>query len=189
MLELTEGIVLKSIKYGDTSLIVTVFTEKLGLQTYLIKGVRTGKSGNMKSNLLFSSSILEMVVYKNPHKNLQTVKEFRTAYFYQHLSEHIIKNGIAVFAMEVLLQLLISDDIQYEIYEFSRNFLIDLDKLEQQQLANMPIFFLIQIGELIGYKISGDFSINTPYLDLGEGKFSETAAQFPPYIDSSISQK
>ena len=37
----TNGIVLKAIKYGETSLIINIYTELCGLQTVIVKGVRT----------------------------------------------------------------------------------------------------------------------------------------------------
>src|SRR5438309_1134928 len=40
MIQKTKGIVLRSIKYGETSLIVSVLTELFGLQSYLVKGFR-----------------------------------------------------------------------------------------------------------------------------------------------------
>jgi DNA repair protein RecO (recombination protein O) len=39
----TRGIVLNYIKYQDTSIIVRIFTELFGKQSYLVKGVRTAK--------------------------------------------------------------------------------------------------------------------------------------------------
>ena len=41
MLQKTKGMVLRNVKYGETSLIVTIFTEMLGIQSYLVNGVRT----------------------------------------------------------------------------------------------------------------------------------------------------
>ncbi|MFM2327595.1 MAG: repair protein RecO, partial [Bacteroidota bacterium] len=35
----TKGIVLRSIKYGETSLVVTLFTELFGVQTYMVNAV------------------------------------------------------------------------------------------------------------------------------------------------------
>ena len=37
----TNAIVLKTIKYGETSLIINIYTELYGLQTVIVKGVRT----------------------------------------------------------------------------------------------------------------------------------------------------
>jgi hypothetical protein len=39
----TRGIVLKTTDYGESSVIVQVFTEKLGLQSYIINGVKKAK--------------------------------------------------------------------------------------------------------------------------------------------------
>lgn len=183
MLEKTNGLVLKSVKYGETSLIVSIFTEKLGLQNYILKGLRSTKSKNQKAQLFFSGSLLEMVVYQNPQKNLQMIKEYQPMYFYQNLTSHIIKNGIALFAMEVLLQLLISDDPQSDLFQFSVAFLEDLDNAAQENLANFPLFFLIQSGKIAGYQLSGKFTESTPILDLGEGKFSNSEPRYPPYIN------
>lgn len=36
----TKAIILRSIKYGEASLVVTAFTELFGIQTYLVNGVR-----------------------------------------------------------------------------------------------------------------------------------------------------
>lgn len=182
MLAKSNGLVLKSVKYGETSLIVSIFTEKFGLQSYILKGLRSAKTKSQKAQLFFSGSMLEMVAYQNPQKNLQMIKEYQPLYFYQNLTSSILKNGIALFAMEVLLQLLISDDPQEELFLFSINFLKDLDNVDQRHLANFPLYFLIQSGKVSGYHISGEYSSNTPILDLSEGRFTSSEPVFPPYI-------
>jgi DNA repair protein RecO (recombination protein O) len=40
MLHNTKGIVLRVTKYGDTSIILTAYTELFGVQQYMVKGVR-----------------------------------------------------------------------------------------------------------------------------------------------------
>ena len=68
MIHKTKGIVLKSIRYGETSLVVTVFTELFGVQTYMVNGVRTNKKSGSKAALFQPSSILDMEVYHNDQK-------------------------------------------------------------------------------------------------------------------------
>ena len=41
----TKGIVLNSIKYGESSIICRIYTAKLGLQSYLVNGVRKKEGG------------------------------------------------------------------------------------------------------------------------------------------------
>lgn len=183
MLVKTKGIVLRTVKYGETSLIASVFTEEIGLQSYMLKGVRGTKAKSQKAQLFFSASILEMVVYYQPQRNLQMTKEFQPAIFYQTLTESIIKNSIALFAMEVLSQILIEEDEQKELFHFVLHFLQVTDQLEKNQLANLPLYFLIQVGKISGYFLAGTYSEATPYLDLSEGRFSDREAVYPPYIE------
>ena len=50
MLHSTKGIVLRTIKYGDTSIVVAIYTELFGVQSYLVNGVRTEKKSAGKAN-------------------------------------------------------------------------------------------------------------------------------------------
>ena len=80
MLQTTKTIVLRTVKYGETSIITTLYTEAFGLQSYLVNGVRTtSKKGATKSALFQPAALLEVVAYHNEFKNLQRLKEFDAA--------------------------------------------------------------------------------------------------------------
>src|SRR4051812_16525108 len=106
MLYSTRAIVLRSIKYGDTSLISTLFTEKQGVQAYMAQGVRSSKAKNNKAALLQPATLLDIVVYHKPNTNLQRIKEFQFAYLYTSMQEEVVKNSVALFSAELLLRLL-----------------------------------------------------------------------------------
>ena len=90
----TKGIVLRTVKYGETSVIVTIFTELFGIQSYLVNGVRTStKKGSGKASLFQPSAILELVVYHNELKHLNRIKEFRWDYLYRHILTDVRKNA------------------------------------------------------------------------------------------------
>lgn len=183
MLHKTKGIVLRTIRYGETSVICSVFTELLGLQSYMIKGVRTTKSRTSKANLLFSSSMLDMVVYLQPQKNLQLVKEFQAGYIYRNVQENVIKNGVAVFAMEIVMQLLADHDPAPELYTFTEDFLKQLDVRSTQDIANFPLYYLVQAGKLAGYHLAGSYTTDTPYADLHDGRYSSHLPALPPFVE------
>ncbi len=62
----TKGIVLRTVKYGETSMVVTIFTEFFGLLSYMVHGVRTStKKGTGKANLFEPAAIPHLVVYHN----------------------------------------------------------------------------------------------------------------------------
>ena len=88
----TKGIVLRTVKYGETSLIAGIYTELFGMQSYLVQGVRTSnKKGPGKANYFQPGTVLDMVVYHNELKHLQRIKEFKWAWLYQHTHSDIMK--------------------------------------------------------------------------------------------------
>ena len=66
MIHKSRGIVIRSVKYGETSLVVSAYTELFGLQQYLVNGVRTSKRNTtVSASQLQVGNILDMVVYQN----------------------------------------------------------------------------------------------------------------------------
>jgi DNA repair protein RecO (recombination protein O) len=169
MLQNTKGIVLRSVKYGESSLIVTIFTELFGVQSYLAQGVRKAKKNN--AGLLQPTTLLEIETDHKPVKNLQRIRNFNTAFLYQTLQGDVIKNSIAIFSVEVLLKLLPEHAPFPELFELSYDYFLSLDRIGTSDCGNFPISFLINIGELLGYKVKGEYSTQTPYLDLQAGGF------------------
>ena len=92
MIQKTKAIILKTTKYGETSLVVTAFTELFGVQTYMVNGVRSSKQANAKSTYFQPGSMLEMVAYHNEQKTMQRIKEFKFAYLYTQIFSSVIKN-------------------------------------------------------------------------------------------------
>lgn len=181
MWQQTSAIVLRSLKYGETSVITTLFTEKMGVQTYIIKGIR--KTSAKKNNIgLFQPCTLLNTVAPSQIKNIQFLKEYELAYPYMDLQQEIIKNAIALFSVELLYKLLPEHAPQEELFQFCFHYFKELDKKPRASVANYPIFFLFQCGNILGYELKGDYSENTPYLNISDGGFSSIPPQNPPYL-------
>lgn len=181
MVHKTKGIVLRSVKYGETSLVVTVFTELFGLQSYLVNGVRTvPKKGTAKANLFQPSSILELVAYHNEFKNLQRLREFRWAYLYRNILSDIRKNAVALFMIELLQKCLKQPEPNADLFYFIEDALLHLDEASDTVTANYPLFFALHLAVFFGFRISDEYSEANPYLDLEEGSFS---ASQPPHTN------
>src|SRR5579871_6395958 len=98
----TKGIVLRGVKYGETSLIVTLYTELFGIQSYLVNGVRSSsRKGPGKANLFQPAAILDLVVYHNELKNLQRLREFKWGFLYQHIFFDILNTAASLFMVEL----------------------------------------------------------------------------------------
>ena len=182
MLQITNGIVLRSIKYGDTSLICNIFTRQLGVQTYLLQGVRSSKAQN-KAALFQPATLLEIVAYQKPQKNLQRLKEYRAAYLAANMQQEVVKNSIALFSVELLLKLLPEHAPLPELFDFCFDYFVSLDKLPVQAVGNLPLFFASEISKHMGFDLTGHYSTATPHLNLEEGGFSE----HPPREQSNVS--
>ncbi len=188
MLQKTRGIVLRSIKYGETSLICNIFTEEYGLCTYMIKGIRSNQKKNLRSGLFQVSSLLDFVADHKPNRNLQHIREFQAAFIYKSIQEEIIKNSIATFSVELLQRLLPQEELMPELFDFAYRYFISLDNVATSNAANYPLFFIIQCGKHLGYNVLGNYSTQTPYLNSIEGTFSNQPpmAGLPLYDDDII---
>jgi len=168
----TKGIVLRTVKYGETSLIVTMFTELFGLQSYLVNGVRAStKKGSGKANLFQPTAILDMVVYYNELKHLNRIKEFRWSYLYQHIFSDVPKNAVALFMIELLTKCLKQPEANPELYEFCEDAFIHLDESKDAVMANFPLYFALHLPVFFGFRISDHYSTVNSILDLQEGTF------------------
>jgi DNA repair protein RecO (recombination protein O) len=181
MLHPSKGIVLKSVKYGETSLIVSVYTERFGLQSYLVNGVRTSsKKGPGKANMLQPGCLLDMIVYHNELKQLQRIKEFKWSFLYQHIFSDILKNAVALFMVELLLKSIKQPEQNEELFGFIEDAFIHLDKSNERVSANFPLYFALHLASLLGVKLNDNYSASHKVLNLQEGVF-ETDNPFHPY--------
>lgn len=175
----TKGIVLRTVKYGETSVIVTMFTELFGIQSYLVNGVRTSsKKGSGKANLFQPTALLDMVVYHNEQRQLQRIKEFRWSVLYQTIFSDIRKNAVAVFMIELLAKCLKQPEANPELYQFTEDCFMQLDQSEDAVMANFPLFFALHLPVFFGFRVIDNFSDINCYLDMQEGEFVN---QHPPH--------
>ena len=168
----TKGIVLRAVKYGETSLIVTIFTELFGLQSYLVNGVRTStKKGTGKANLFQPTAILDLVVYHNELKHLNRIKEFKWSYLYKHIFSDVPKNAVALFMIELLTKCLKQPEANPELFAFCEDAFMHLDESTDAVMANFPLFFALHLPAFFGFRISDHYSTENSILDMQEGTF------------------
>jgi len=188
MIHSTKGIVLRTVKYGETSLIVTIYTELFGSQSYLVNGVRTSsKKGPGKANLFQPAAILDLVVYHNDLKNLQRIREFKWGHIYQHLFFNVVKNSVALFMVELLQKTLKQPEANPDLFHFIEDAFIHLDEADDQVTANFSLFFALHLTTFYGFRFSDDYSEDHPYLDLQEGEFVHDHPIHPYFLQGQYS--
>jgi DNA repair protein RecO (recombination protein O) len=189
MLHKTKGIVLRTVKYGETSLIVTAFTELFGLQSYIVNSVRQASTkGTAKASYFQPAAQLELVVYHQPQRNLNRIKEFKWAHLYQHVLSDIFKNAVAQFMMELLQKSLKEPEANNELFYFTEDALQHLDGASPMVTANFPLFFALHLPVFFGFRIADEWSEELPYLDLKEGTFVSEQPRHPHFLEGRAAE-
>ena len=189
MIHKTKGIVLRNVKFGETSLVVSIYTELFGLQSYMVNGVRTAtRKSSPKASMFQPASILDLVVYHNESNNLQRIKEFKWAHLYQHIYSDVPKNAVSLFMVELLNKCLKEPEPNADLFYFIEDALLHLDKASVIVTANFPLFFALHLAVFFGFRISDEFSEQHPYLDLQEGVFVSTQPQHSNYLDDKAAE-
>ncbi|ULQ51214.1 DNA repair protein RecO [Flavihumibacter fluvii] len=185
----TKGIVLRTVKYGETSIIVAVFTEMFGVQSYIVNGVRSSsKKGGTRANLFQPGALLELVVYHNEQKNLQRIREYRWSVLYEHIFYDVFKGSVATYMIELLTKCLKQPEPNADLFYFMEDVLLHLDKASMAVVANFPLFYAVHLANFFGFRIADEHSEELPFLDLQEGLFVAHAPHHSMFLDATLSE-
>ena len=164
----TKAIVFSAIKYGDTSLIVKVFTASDGIKSYLLRGVLSSRKGKLKTAYFQPLTQLEIVANHRNKGTLETLREAKVYYHYQSLYADMAKNAMTLFLAELLVNSIREEERNEELFEFLEASLQWLDM--HKDVANFHLYFMLSITKFLGF-YPDVFQIDKPYFDLLEGEF------------------
>lgn len=189
VLHKTKAVVLRTVKYGETSLIVSAYTELYGLQSYIVQGVRSStKKGTGKANYFQPGSILELVVYHHEMKNLQRIKEFKWSYLYEQVFADVIKNSVLLFMVELLQKCIKEPENNPDLFSFVEDALMQLDKADDAVTANFPIYFALHLTGFFGFQLNTEAAEQRSILDLQEGSFVKDYPQHVYYVEGKTAE-
>ncbi len=169
MLLNTQGLVLRTTNYSETSVVAKIFTRHLGGRSYLIKGVNKTKS-RTKRNLLQPLSYLDLTVYDNNRQQLQYIKEMQPALHAISCTTDSVKTTLLFFMNEVLYKALPDEQPNPALFDFVVQQLTFLETCEGS-LAHYPALFLLQLAQHLGIAPMDNYSSHEPHFNLKEGRF------------------
>jgi DNA repair protein RecO (recombination protein O) len=169
MIENTKAIVLSTIKYGDTSLITTCYTENCGVKSYLLKGVLKAKKSNMKAAYFQPLMQLQLTANHNNKGSLNSIKEVTVCCFYNSIYTDIKKQTIALFLAEMVYHSIKEEEQNKALYQYLEASFLWLDT--HHQIANFHLLFLLNLTKFLGFYPEINL-INAPYFDLLGGNFT-----------------
>jgi DNA repair protein RecO (recombination protein O) len=166
----TKAIVLSSLKYGDTSLIVKCYTQEEGVKTYLVRGVLKPKKAGIKVAYFQPLTQLKIVANHNSKNTLNSIKEIQVIHPYKTFHTDIVKQSVVLFLSEVLSNSIQEEEQNLALYEDLETAFIWLDL--HDRVANFHLLFLLNLTGFLGFY--PDVSeINKKGFDLLEGNFSD----------------
>ena len=150
MLIKTRGIVLNYLKYRDTSIIVKVYTEKLGLRSYIINGIRSSRSRS-KIALFQPLTLLDLVVYTK-NTDLNRIKEYRVCEPVVSIPFDVRKSSIAIFLAELLAKSIREEEENPALFDFIFQSILILDHM-QQGFMNFHLQFILKLSRFLGFAV------------------------------------
>ncbi len=181
----TDGIVLHSLKYSESSLIVRIFTREAGMQSYLVRGVRRQKS-KTKQLLFQPLTLVSMVAYHKQTGKLQGIREISLLKAYRSIPANIEKTTIAIFLAEVLSHALKNQEASSRLFEFLHDALIQLDQ-SNERLAAFHLVFLLQLSRHLGFVPLNNHSDHLCFFNLREGVFQHMFEKDGQCLDKELS--
>jgi len=167
MLEKTRGIVLRIYKYSETSLIVKIFTEKHGLLSFLVPGIRSTK--NKRGNILQPGQLLELDYNFRENKNFQRLGEYKVGYIAIHTASDIQRSCVLTFMIELGIQLVKEGEVNSELFDAMYDTIVEIDC--QPIKGILPIQKLIELSLIMGFHPSNNFSAERHIFNLTDGAF------------------
>jgi DNA repair protein RecO (recombination protein O) len=174
----TRAIVLRTVKYGETSLIVDMYTEQKGHQTFIINSVRKARAVTPASSLQLLS-LVELVAYHQDHRKIHRIKEARLEYPWQSIPFDMRKSAVITCLAEMCSKCITTADPHPELFAFLHDTLIQYDTPGPFD-RDFLIRFLVSLTHYLGFGMempAGEAEVK--YFDLQEGHF----VLFKPHHD------
>lgn len=177
--EQSKGIVLGSLKYGDKSRIVRIYTEQFGVLSFLVNST-SSKRSVIRSSMLLPLSLLEMEHTFKGDGKLERIKEARMDLTYTKIPYDPERNAVALFLAELFQKVLQSEESRPEKFNFVRAACLALDTLEPLP----PAFHLAIWAKFTTYLGFGPTlrAGDGPFFNLHDGQFCETPPLLHRYL-------
>ena len=145
----SRAIALSYIKHGESAIISKVLTEEKGLQSFIVKGVRSNKSKKSLGLLQPLELSLINATYL-PKRKLQYLTEIQLYQYKKTEGINMTKNLLSLFIAEVISKVLYENKIDRALFLFVWELKISLTNHEKID-ANFPLIFLLELSNYLGF--------------------------------------
>ena len=175
MLVKTNAIVISTVKYGDSSLIARCYCKKLGLKSFILKGILTSKKGGLKKSLFQPLNLINIStqIKNQSNQRLNFIREGSLKVHFKEIPLKIKKNAIALFISEVISKVIYEEGTpNIALYNFLENSIMRLEKEKFSPVFHLK--FLTLLSDQLGF-YPNLMSQEKEFFDMESGCFCENS--------------
>ena len=176
MMTRTKAVVLRTVRYGDSSLVVDMLTEQQGRVAFMVK-VSKSAHGKMRKQLFQPLNVVEVDFDLRLKASLQRLRDIRMAVPLSSLHLDPYKLSIGMFLAEFLSHATRDEHDNQLLYQFVESSILWLDEVGQG-FSNFHLVLMIRLTRFIGFFPNTEEMEPQAYFDLINGCFSSTP---PPH--------
>ena len=115
----SRALVIKSIKQGETSSIVSCYLEEIGYKSFLVKGLYSSKKSKFSKAHFFPLNIINIHYSYNESKKLGFIKEVKSEVLFNTIHSDIQKSSVIVFLSEILNNVFREElEVNQDLFDF-----------------------------------------------------------------------
>ena len=149
MIVKTEAVVLKSMKYSESSLIVTFYTKQFGKLSGLVKGARRNKSNYGAS--LQPMSYVSLVLYKKETRELQTITQCDSITSMRRVAEDIARIAVGLPIIELVAMIAHEEERNEPLFALLVESLHALNESKANP-QNVLSYFELKLAIILGFE-------------------------------------
>ncbi len=180
------GIVLHTLKYGDSSMIVQMLTDTKGRCSYIVQGIRSAKGRGSKLALFQPMFALEFEGLKSSKSELHKFREVRNGIIFGSVPFDVRKSTMAIFMAEVLYRLVRESEPSSTLFDFAWRSVEALDVM-QEGVANFHLWFLANLSRFLGFFPGNDY-IADAWFDMREGVYTPIKPSHTSFMSQSMAR-
>lgn len=175
------GVVLHTLKYGDSSMVVYLLTDVGGRRSYMVQGVRSRSGRGSKLALFQPMFPVEFEGLESSRQQMHRFKEVRAGFALQGLPFDVRKSTMALFMAEVLYRLVRESEANQALFDFVWGCVGALDGMDGG-VANFHLWFLANLSRFLGFSPGNEYTEGA-WFDIREGLYTPVRPLHPGVMD------
>lgn len=181
------GVVLNTIKYGESSMVAHILTDVGGRRGYMVQGLGKGKGASRGKGALFQPMFLvEFVGVESSKMQLDRMREVTLAEPLQSIPFDVRKSTIALFMSELLYKLIREVEPNSPLFEYVYGSVVALDRMDAG-VYNFHLWFMVGLSRFLGFYPSGEWQEGAIF-DIEAGCFTLQAPRSGLFIGAENSR-